>query len=128
MSTGHPWYDGVARRVVAVHVTRHDLPVVINGLTGGIGQLSAHPQTVGQTTGRTQILSTGYVISINNLSEAVLLICRITLCHFCEKCLVNYELFSPIEVSKCHTNHPMGGSVFTARNEVGVRLCFYTCM
>ena len=87
MSAGHPGYDGVARCVVAVQVTRHDLPIVINGLTGGIGQLSAHPQTVGQTTGRTQILSTGYVISINNLSEAVLLICRISLYHFCEKCL-----------------------------------------
>ena len=81
MGAGHPGYDRVARGVIAVHVTRHDLPVVVNSLADGIGQLSAHPQTVGQTTGRTQILSTRYVISINNLSEAGLLICGI-LFHF----------------------------------------------
>ena len=81
MSASHPGYDGVARCVVAVHVTGHNLPVVVNSLTDGIGQFGAHPQTVGQTTGRTQILSTRHVISINNLSETGLLICGISL-HF----------------------------------------------
>ena len=74
MRTGYSWYDGMTGGSVTMHMTRHGLPVVVDCLAGWVGQFSTHPQTVGQTARCTEVLSSRYVVAINDLSKTVRLI------------------------------------------------------